>query len=484
MIGNGLVKVRFGGTFEHDPRQESTFGPSSSSGSNGCVAIYNEGNLNIISGRTRFRCSIISIGQGIVNVGMSGVLELDGTSMHVFGGYFNGTSVVPELPGVNAVGAVVSSTVSVLGGSTLYVGGGLVVQGLGTIDLTPNANLRVRIEWYNPTSKPDALLIATGPPSERVIPGIRNLGGKISLEMGGMRLGTGIFSTGSIRVMQGSVMQLNSSSALNEIGGSGLINDGSLHLLGGASVDFRGPLLQVSGRFMAHSEASRVIFSAPSPSVVMHNAVTDSIASEGLAHVFGFFNPGELIVRPQARVLFGSIPSAPNTQESTQPARFYTGLIKNAGGIQLYYGTPFETRIFYQGDLNATDLLPRSSMALSDFSVTPSSALPDKTTEKLRSVTEMFTVYMDPQATVRMVPSTRYALGEGGSIAQADIPAEWSTSIPDGAVNEGKVGLYSDYFANIGEGVASSAFHLQSGLLIPTVSMIVMLLTALLQHSM
>src|SRR5690606_4976 len=68
MLGGGEMIVEKDGTFEFDPRQESTFGTSSTS--DPCIAIRNQGKLNLLSGRTRFTCGIISLGMGLMNVGM------------------------------------------------------------------------------------------------------------------------------------------------------------------------------------------------------------------------------------------------------------------------------------------------------------------------------------------------------------------------------------------------------------------------------
>jgi len=411
VTGKGRVNVDASSKFEFDPRQESNFG-NPGAATNNCVSVYNLGDFDILSGRTRFTCSVISIGLGFINIGMSAVVSLDGNALHVLGGYHDGNDFVSDLPGVNAIGTISSGHLTVAKNAMLRVGAGMRLQGLGFLESLENSNVTVAIEWYDPETQPDSLIIASGPATERVNVGLLNSGGRIFVKQGGFRLGTGVISTGLIKTEANTTMELTAKNAHNELGGQGLTNEGDVWLKNGAVLSFRGPL-QSTGRVIATNPDSHIFFYSPVASTIANPATGTS-----LTKAFGLFTPGALHVIDNSRLqILGTMDN--KDENSRLWPRFFVNNFNNAGGVLLSQNATVEVVNYTQ----------KATAPLVGVSTIP---IYNPTGVNLKSgASAPFTSYSDKTSSIKLVPEDRYSITDAGVITETPIPENWNATQPN-----------------------------------------------------
>lgn len=376
---------------------------------------------------------------------MSASTILSGKNTHVLGGYFDGTTFLTSLPGVNLVGSIISGSMTLDNFTSVYVGGGSRIQGLGHVIINRNATLRVKVEFYEPASQPDALIAVSGPVTERVVPGVTN-DGTIYLDKGGLRVGTSISSVGIIRVKPQAVLTFTTANALNEVGGSGLVNEGSVMALNGANVDFRGPVFSNGSIYSMH-EDSKVIFSSQALSYVSMPALP---LSTPLSKSFALFSVGSLVLRDKARVAFGG--PMPTSSSTTNYPRFFSREIVNSGGILLYNATILESNTFNQTHLPGTfptGIMPTTMVTSPEAKDNP--VVRDRIYAEVVNRQLPFTYYVTPVARLSRVPLGRYSVSSTGVISESAIPTSWVTVIPTQTANAapswawniGDIGPYS-----------------------------------------
>jgi hypothetical protein len=425
MLGAGTVFVAANGTLELAPRQEASFGDQPVGAATTGVVLDSRGRVNLVAGAVHFPRAIVSVGLGVVNVGMAGAALLAGRTQHVFGGVFTGTTTVGSAAGVNAVGAVVSGQLTVREGASLRAGAGLRLQGLGSLEALPGAAVIVDVSWYDAVLYPAAGIVATGPAAERPAPGVTLRGATLRLLKGGLAAGTGISvdgAAGSIDVGSEAFLHLTAPGAANVFGGAGVVNRGDFTLLAGASAEFTGPLTSTS-HVRALQAGSQLAFSSPTVSTLSRPAGTRlatgltaaggaaAAAAAGLAvtptHLFALFTPGVLLLRGGARVRLVATEPDGAAASSKERARFYAASVYNAGTLELAESAVLETAALLQS------FEPVTLRAGAEAAFVPGT--PTATGElayPLPSVSPQ-----SPLAAVAVVPADRYLYHDSGSNA-------------------------------------------------------------------
>jgi len=100
-VGTGTFIIGRGAVLEVDPRSAAVLLEQSEGRR---VAVYNEGEFRVVSGEIVPGGAVISVGLGVVVVGMSARMVLTGKTGHVIGGVDTGSERLSDSPGKSVLG--------------------------------------------------------------------------------------------------------------------------------------------------------------------------------------------------------------------------------------------------------------------------------------------------------------------------------------------------------------------------------------------
>lgn len=391
MFGTGTIDVLENSRLEIDPDQEVVFGSTNDSNDNNTVMgslstttgarnelqiqqqtiIKSQGFVTFVSGITNLNGGIVILGTGQLTVGMAAEVHLNDVSTHILGGMYDGLSTLETSSGLNAFGSIIDGQLIIDNKSKVLVGSGIRIQGLGSLQLKPQSILQISIDFYDPIKYPDAAIIATGPGSERIYPGIL-CEGNISIKKGGIKASTGIVTKGDAKmdITDNGYIHIIGSDTINHFQGSYIMNNGDISIVSNAIVNFE-TSLQSSSTITVYSKESTQLFSGKTSSIITRNFIVknDNITNNNndVSNTFALYNPGTLLIKDSAKLRL-MVPSSTTTTNLISP-KFYSSIVQNSGSLLIDFNVHFEVNHYMQDYQVSTLLDPQKDVNIPHIAI-------------------------------------------------------------------------------------------------------------------